>query len=275
MTRIHCIFAVVLAFCSLTTSADEPLLKELTPEQEDLAIKAAETTGMAIYRHDQAAAVATDAAFKLHQFKEDKRLNGWITEEQSDQIVVTFIDKTPAALYRIIVSKDGVAGPAMALETPAKLTSYEAGAVAALTAALASKFQLCSKKYNSVVLPSSDASWVVYLIPGTTNNNVIPVGGAYRIDVSDSNVISRREFTRTCITLQDDPKAFGLIITHLLDLIPTEIHVFWSLWAKKPLFVSTPNGTTWIVDGDKITLADCKAEYKAVCAALDIYSASE
>ena len=260
---IRHIFAIILAFCSLTASADEPLPKELPADQEAVALKTAETTGLTIYRHDQAAAVATDAALKLRQFKKDKRVKGWITEEQLDQIVVTFIDQVPAALYRVAVSKDGVAGAVMALETPVSLTPYEAGAAAARTAALASKFQPCSENYNSVVLPSPNTNendWVVYLIPGTTKNDVVPVGGTYRVDVSGSNVVSQRGFTRTCIALQTDPRAVGLMITHLLDPIPTEAHVFWSLWAKKPMYVATPpNGTIWVVDGNNVKLVERKA----------------
>lgn len=257
---IRYIFAIALAFCSFTASADEPLLEELPPDQEAAALRAAETTGLAIYRHDQAATVATDAAFKLRRFKKDKRINGWITEEQPDQIVVTFIDQTPAALYRVAVSKGGVASPVTALEAPVALTPYEAGAAAARAVALASKFQPCSENYNSVVLPSSNASWVVYLIPGTTKNSVAPIGGTYRIDVSGSNIVSQRGFTRTCIALQTGPRAVGLMITHLLDSIPTEAHVFWSLWAKKPIYVATPpNGTVWVVDGNKIELVERKA----------------
>lgn len=260
---IRYIFAISLAFCSLTTSADEPLPKELPADQEAVALRTAETTGLTIYQHDQAAAVATDAALKLRQFKKDKRVKGWITEEQRDQIVVTFIDQAPAALYRVAVSKDGVAGKATALKTPTSLTPYEAGAAAARTAALASKFQPCSKNYNSVVLPSPNATdngWVVYLIPGTSKNNVVPIGGTYRVDVSGSNVVSLRGFTRTCIALQTDPNAVGLMITHLLDPIPTEAHVFWSLWAKKSMYVATPpNGTIWVVEGNKVMLVERKA----------------
>jgi hypothetical protein len=260
---IRYIFAVALALCSITASADEPLPRELPPDQEAVALRAAETTGTAIYRHDRAAAVATDIAFKLSRFKTDKRIKGWITEEQPNQIVVTFIDQTPAALYRVAVSRDGVAGPVTAMETPATLTPYEAGAASARAIALASEFQSCSDKYNSVVLPSIDAtdnSWTVYLIPGTTKKNVVPIGGTYRIRVSGSNIISQRGFTRTCIALQTEPRAVGLMITHLLDPIPTEAHVFWSLWAMKPIYVATaPNGTNWVVEGSKITLVKRKA----------------
>lgn len=261
---IRCILAIALAASLSAAFAEEPLPKELPEEQETAAIRSAEVTGLAIYRHDHAAAVATDAVMKLRAFRKDKRVNGWLTEEQQDQIVVTFIDKTPAALYRVTVSKEGAAGPVTALESPAQLTAYESGAATARSAALASGIQPCSKSYNSVVLPSADQSgknWMVYLLPGTTKNNVVPIGGTYRVETSSANVVGQRGFTRTCIALQTDPRAVGLMITHLLDPIPTEAHVFWSLWAKKPIYVATPpNGTVWAVEGNRIRLVERKAE---------------
>jgi hypothetical protein len=88
MARYILVFFLFIS--SVTVSAEESLPKELPPEQEVAAIQSAETTGLSIFRHDQAAAVATDAAFKLRAFKKDKRVRGWITEERDGQIVVTF-----------------------------------------------------------------------------------------------------------------------------------------------------------------------------------------
>ncbi|WMW81846.1 hypothetical protein RF679_06065 [Undibacterium cyanobacteriorum] len=260
---IRFILALTLISVSLSAFADEPIPKELTPEQKAAALRAAETIGFAIYRHDRAAAIASDAAIALPQFKNDSRIRGWVTEEQQGQITVTFIDETPAALYRITVSKEGVAGPVSALDSPAPLTTYEAGAAAARSAALSSRFQQCSNSYNSVVLPSSGApgsNWLVYLLPGTTKNNVVPIGGTYRVEVSGSKVVSQRGFTRSCIALQTDPKAVGLMISHVMDPAPTEAHVFWSIWARKPMYVAIPsNGTVWLVAGNKIELIEQKA----------------
>lgn len=257
MTRY--ILAIALVLGCLTAFAEDSVPKELSPDREATALRSAEATGLAIYRHDQAAAVATDAALELRAFKKDKRIKGWITEEQQGQIVVSFMDQTPSVLYRVAVS-NGVAGPVTTVETPAPLTAYESGAAVARAAALASKFQPCSKSYNSVVLPSGDASeskWSVFLIPGTTRSTVVPIGGTYRIEVSGSNVVSQRAFTRTCIALQTDPRTVGLMITHLLDATPTEAHVFWSMWAHKPMYVATPpNGTIWAIEGGKIKLVE-------------------
>lgn len=258
--RISFLTATLAAVC-LAASAEVPLPAELPPADEAVALRSAAETGLAIYRHDQAAAVATDAALKLRQFKRDKRVRGWITEEQGAQINVTFLDQTPAALYRVPVT-GGVAGQVMALDALTTLSTYESEAAAARSAALAAQFEPCAKSYNSVVLPASRApgEWVVYLLPGTTKNNVVPIGGTYRFAVKGDQVVSQRGFTRTCIALQTNPQAVGLMITHLLDPVPTEAHVYWSIWAKKPIYVATPpNGTIWAVDGDKIRLVERKA----------------
>ncbi|QDH70765.1 hypothetical protein [Marilutibacter alkalisoli] len=253
------LIALLMALVSINAQADEPLPVELPPDQEAAALKEAEATGLAIYRHDHAAAVATDAALKIRAFKKDKRVRGWITEEQDGLIAVTFIEQSPAALYRVVVSGAGdIVGDVDVLESPQPLTEFEAAAVAARSAAIASEFQPCSDKYNSVVLPSGDDApdkWTVYLLPGTTKGNVVPIGGTYRMRTVDGAVVESRGFTRTCIALQSDPGAAGMMITHLLDSIPTEAHVFWSLWARSPLYVATPpNGTIWSIESGEITL---------------------
>lgn len=253
-------FVMLLAFAVTPLVAfaeDDPIPQALPPEQETLALLAAEKTGMAMFRHDQAAAVATDAGFKVRAFKNDERVRGWITEEQQGSIVVTFVDATPAALHRVTV-RNGVADPLVTLDAPVALTPYEAGAVAARNAALDAKFEACSEKYNSVVLPSSvDGQWTVYLLPGTTKHNVVPIGGTYRLEVSGSKVVSQRGFTRTCIALESPPQAEGIVITHVLDPVPTEAHVFWSAWANKPMYVTTPpEPTVWGVEKGRITLVE-------------------
>ena len=255
--------AIALAVICLMALAEEPLPKELSQDQEIAAIRSAEATGLLIYIHDRAAAVATDALRNLQPSKMDERVRGWITEQVNGDIFVTFIDQTPAALYRVFVSSDGVAGPVTALEPPSQLTAFEAGAAAARKVAVTTKYQRCAEKYNSVVLPAADASasyWVVYLLPGTTKTGLVPIGGTHRLETKGAEVVSQRAFTRSCIALQTVPDATALMITHLLDPIPTEAHVFWSLWAKKPIYVSTPpNGTVWVVEGNKIRLLERKA----------------
>lgn len=261
------VFAAVFAHFSW---ASDSVPQELPPQEEQQALRRAEATGLTIYNHDHAAAVATDALGALGIFKSDKRIRGWITEEQGEGILVTIIsgdaNEAPQALYRVSVSKEGeVIGPPQELTTPQALTEFESGAAAARIFAGKYSFQPCAEHYNTVVLPSdlsASPNWVVYLIPGTQDALRIPLGGAHRLelDATAQHLINERGFTRSCLVL-GDPKAdtkhrpVMLVATHLLDPVPTEIHVFWNVWTGIPLDILTPPyGTVWAISKGHISL---------------------
>lgn len=254
--------SLLLVLCALgvtTARANEPEAPRTLSPQETATLHADEVVGRAIYLNNRAAAVATDAALKLDAFRKERRVRGWITQAHGDAVTVTFIDTTPAALYRATVSDGGkLVGKVQAYATPQPLSPFEAGAAAARTAALGVKFQPCSARYNTVVLPlgaTPDGKWLVYLLPGTTKQGVVPIGGTYRINIDQSTIVSQRPFTKSCIALEDDPRAVGLMITHLLDPTPTEVHVFWSLWAHKDMYVST-DGAVWAIHDGHIRLVE-------------------
>src|SRR5690606_9223333 len=144
-----------------------------------------------------------DVAMSQRAFKRDKRVRGWVTEARDGGIVVTFIDETPNALYRVLVSAEGVPSPLPPLETPEPLDTFGSGAAMARRLALESPFEACSRSYNPLVLPDPafDGGWVVYLLPGTTRNDVVPLGGTHRFEVRDGAVAAERGFTRSCIAL--------------------------------------------------------------------------
>lgn len=253
---------LLLALVAAVAYAEPPSL-DFSPDTENATLRVAESTGLAIYRHDRAASIATDAIRSLPAFKNDGQ--GWVTEEHGGEITVTFIGgmkgQPPAALYRATVSNDGkLIGNAVALSEPAALTAFEASAAAARATALQSGFQPCSETYNSVVLPVGAAplrKWVVYLLPATKLPHVVPAGGTFRFEIDESSrkVLSSRGFTRTCIQLQNDSRTEALMLTHLLDPTPTEAHVFWNLLAGKPLYVATAaNGKLWAIEQGKIKL---------------------
>lgn len=261
------VLAVVFAHVG---SAAESVPQELPQQEEQAALRRAEAMGLTIYVHDHAAAVATDALGALGILKSDKRIRGWITEARGDGILVTIIsgdgNEVPQALYRVSVSKEGdVTGPPEELKVPPALTEFESRAAAARLFAAKYSFQPCADRYNTVVLPadsSATPNWVVYLIPGTLDALRIPLGGAHRLelDATAEHLVNERSFTRSCLVLGDpksDPKKrpVGLFVTHLMDPVPTEIHVFWNLWAGIPLYISTPpNGTIWNLSKGHISL---------------------
>jgi hypothetical protein len=268
--KIAAAMALMLPLATLASPA-EPLPEQLPPDQEAAALKAAEATGRELYRHDQAGAVVSDAVLEHQLIRRDRRIAGWITERRGTDIVVTFYGadrgQSPQALYRAMVSAAGtLTGPLETLDPPMQLTDSEAAAVAARTAALGSGFTPCSKQYNTVVLPEgegADRHWTVYLLPGTIKRGVVPIGGTYRVQITadGKTVMATRAFTRSCIALDSggrgDDKPVVMIITHTLDPVPTEAHVFWSLWAHMPMFVLTPpNGTEWGIENGHIELME-------------------
>lgn len=266
MLRI--LLASIALMSGFAIAQDEPPAK-LLPADEDAALRVAELVGALLYQHDRAAAVATDALAKVRGYKRNKGLEGWITEAQGDSIVVTFVGRdkegSRAVLYRVHVDGNGrIVGKAAALKVPEPLSEFEAAAAEARALAIRSPFQQCAEKYNSVVLPSgvSKDEWVVYLLPGTTKRNIVPLGGSYRVDANiRTGVANLRAYTKTCVQLQNDPGAVGLMVTHLLDPTPTDVHVFWSIWAGKPIYVATPpHGTLWSVDGPEIRLVKRRDE---------------
>lgn len=248
--------------------AQEDTPAPLDDAQVTKALLDAEAAGRAIYLHDQAAAVASDATTRLKAFRQDGkqgRLGGWITEQREEGIVVTFVssEPVPRAKYRATVSADGrVVGGADALAEPTALTEYELGAAHARSTAATASFEPCSRAYNTVVLPGANdaGGWTAYLLPGTTQHGVVPIGGSYRLDLdaSGKSILKQRPFTRTCIALERPPEdkareIVAMMITHLLDPTPTEVHVFWSLWARTPLYVATSEGN-WLIEEGRISL---------------------
>src|ERR1700735_3873888 len=129
--------------------AAESVPQELPPQEEQAALQRAEATGLAIYKHDHAAAVASDALGALGILKSDKRGRGWLTESLGEGILVTFIsgdaNEAPQALYRVSVSKEGeVMGPPQEFKTPQALTEFESHAAAARLFAGKYSFMPCT-----------------------------------------------------------------------------------------------------------------------------------
>lgn len=238
-------------------SAEPPAISSA----ENDRASAIERLGRTIFEYDRAAAVATDrlSALGLH---DDKRVRGWITEESDDGIRVTIVgmdgDDLPRALYGATVDRSGKPiGVGVRNNEPAPLTDRQAALYRARTRGLSADFNACAKNYNTVTVPG-DTGISVYLLPGTSDPGAVPIGGSYRIDydADGETQLAMRAYTRSCIVLQKDEKAAGLLITHLMDDFPTEVHVYWNLWADSPLYVGiAQTRSLWVLSDGKLRLA--------------------
>lgn len=186
---LRCLLLATLLLACSTAHADDTAPAPpppLSAADTAAALSRAERQGQAIFLHDLAAERATDAITAQHRaFRKDKRVLGWITEEHDGRFRVSYIDATPAVLYRADMTPDGtLIGKVEVLAEPAPLSAYEAGAAAARALAMTAQVMQCAKNYNSVVLPEGDDRWAVYLLPGTTLPNVVPLGGSHRLDIA-------------------------------------------------------------------------------------------
>ncbi len=229
------------------------------------AVQRALDRGSLIYAYDQAAWHGTDDMLvKLPNAA--NLVGGWIVDGPANTPEIVFHDRNtndPKGLYvarfrdhQLVSSKVLGSGDDRTL-SPARRALITAKVVA--SAALTGKpLLVCSdRQFNTVVLPPSSpaGATLVYFLTPQTEVDAIPLGGHHLVEVVEGKAGAIRSFTKTCLTPKPDPggpKPVLLMTTHLLDPVPTEIHVFSSLAAQKPLYVSTSDDTLWAVEGYQI-----------------------
>ena len=62
--------------------------------------------------------------------------------------------------------------------------------------------------------------------------------------------------------MKPTPEVEMVFVTHLLDPHPTELHVYLSLWSRKPVAVGTGEDRIWVVSGTRITPTESKPQAK-------------
>ena len=238
-----------------------------TPEQFRTAVATARARGVALFVHDTSAARASDELMERNIFQRDSRLEGWLTDvpPQENAVLVTFVGTDEgklSALYRVRVPAGDGAIVFEKLQPAAPLNESQQARWRARQHALKDLHErkdLCSSRYNTVVLspdPAPDGLIHVYLLAATDKAGQIVAGGHFRYDYSPDGKLleTRRAFTKTCINIdQPDEKQgepAGLILTHLLDPTPTEIHVYLTRLHHQGIYVGTEFGVWGVIDGD-------------------------
>lgn len=238
-------------------------------------IRWAETLGRALFAHDVATAHATDELAVRKILPKDRSIRGWVTEwveAPRDAIVVSFVSARGRQLeirYRVVVPAGNVLPEFRANKPAAALTEFESRQYRARQTAIEHLKERCSDSYNTVVLPQDRAGnriWLVYLLAATTDVNAVLVGGHQRFEISadGTTVEAQRAFAKTCLVLSKQTpqgRPASLMMTHLLDPTPTEIHVYLNRVHGLPLYLSTvTNGRLWRVDANGIaTLSSAAA----------------
>jgi hypothetical protein len=239
-------------------------------------LKRAADRGDRLYAYDQAAWISTDEMLRQLPDPKSAGVAGWIVEEKSDHLHVIYyrIDQeTRAAVFTAeVVGKQVISSHRLTPSDNSALSPFELRLIHAREVAAASqKVTSCTGRGMNVVVlpPATEADPVpVYLLSAQVKTSEFPFGGHYEVDVgADGKVVSTRAFTKACLNMPAPPpsqpgKPAFAVVTHLLDVVPTEIHVYLSRWMGAVVVVQTPTTEpptsehrTWIVDGDQITLS--------------------
>lgn len=258
--------------CLLALIATSPLCaappKAEIRAAEEAAVRLAADRGALIYAYDQAAWHGTDdLKAKLPDYA--SKVGGWIVDGPAEAAQLVFYDEDeadPEAVYvadfrgRELTS-GRLLGPADDRTlSPARKAMIAAKRVA-VEALVSRKATKCKPEtFNTVVLPPAapGGATLVYFLTPQTDVKAIPMGGHYRVEVgADGRAGKPRAFAKSCLEMPfEDEKGerpVALLITHLLDRTPTEIHVFSSLAVGLPIYVSTTQSKRlWSVEGSRI-----------------------
>lgn len=248
--------ALVLAAAAPLAAADEPA----APTSEELAaVQLAVERGRTLYEYDQAAWHTTDALREDIRNLEESGIRGWVVIPTGDGWMVTYWKPEGdgfAGVYSAVWSKQRVRQRKQLKGESAVLTPEQLALIAARNAVDDSGLMRCADSpFNTVVMPDEGGRDIfVYLLTPQTSTTSIPIGGHHRFTVRSGEVVEQRSFTKTCLelaiaTADRDEQPVALGVSHLLDPVPTELHVFSMFAARTPVFVMTaPNERVWAVE---------------------------
>lgn len=253
-----------LAALSLQTPVAAP-----TPAGPDEAqrVAGAAALGRLLYGYDRAAWVSSDALTAAIPKDQLGAIGGYVVEPATDGVLRVTYYRGQGAEARAFFVADVRGGKVIrgdVLATPTPLTPAQASLarareIAALTARDRA-FRPCTPlPFNTVAVPlGRDGPIAVYLLSAQQEANAVPFGGAYRVVVApDGRVLATRPYATSCRSLTP-PKLrggetpVGFVLNHLLDPVPTELHVFAAYSLGMPLYVATPDKRLWKVSDGTI-----------------------
>lgn len=249
------------------TPRPAPPAEPLTGEQQ-AALAAAGRRGEQMIAIARAGIIGTQDMLSRVSNPEEAGIVGWIAEPEGNATEIIFYargEAGPVAVFRAsilgprVVSREVFLQPA---ERP-PLNPIEARMAQARDATETLDHQPCGgQAFNVLVIPPSSATAPVdvYQMSPATQRGRFPLGGHFKATIGpDGTVTATRGFTNACVNL-DVPEAPAgqptrpLAVTHLLDPLPTEVHVFLSLWTGRPLLVVAGDPQRiFLVAGERIT----------------------
>lgn len=255
-TLVLALAAIAATATPLRAEPDEAPLAPMSIDEQD-AVQLALDRGQSLYAYDQAAWHTTDALTAEVPEATLQTIRGWVVTPEGDDYRVTYYAGDRGAPHRAVYSAVWTGGTVVRDGKPrtgadSQLSAEEARLVAASDAvAEEGRLRCTDRRFNRVILPhaGTDGADLVYLLTPQTQAGSVPLGGHYRVEVKDGDVVTERAFTKACLDLPFEDKAKALVVSHLLDPTPTEIHFFSVFAVGKPLYVITPsNDRIWVTE---------------------------
>ena len=264
--------AALLAIAATAGSVGSPAVAQDKVTIEDPAILAqveqAEQLGRDMYRYDQAAWHATDALAEAIDMSDPGDLRGYLVEPLGNgNLSTVFFGEDEDGFYEFalyeVAGSDVIGGGIVEGAEKTRLSPMLAAMAAARTAAVEElgrqDWGFCTRNpANTLILPPDEQGVIaVYFLTSTTEQDVYPFGGHYRIEIAaDGSVAGAREFTKTCLNMELRPgpngeQPVGVAVSHLLDSSPTELHFFQSRYAPAKVFVMIED-TVWVIEDGEL-----------------------
>jgi hypothetical protein len=217
------------------------------------ALDAAVVRGRLLAAIDRAGRIATQDMLSRVSDPAGAGIAGWLAEQEGNAITVTFYAEGSGgaprgAVYRVTILGGRVTAREVFLAgSRPPLGAHLIRMAAARDATDALDHHPCGgDAFNVLVVPPAapDAPIDVYQISPQTQRGHYPAGGHFKSTIApDGTVAAQRGFTNNCIDLAAPEPATGqqpapLALTNRMDPLPTEIHVFLSVWTGHPLVVA-------------------------------------
>ncbi len=214
------------------------------------ALQAAATRGRLLGAIERSGRFATQDMLAHISDPDGAGISGWIAEAEGNGVAVTFYadtDTGPVSVYRVTINGGRVVDRDIHLAgTRPPLNPLQARMAAARATTGRLENRPCAGDiFNVFVVPplTPDGVIDVYQISPQTQRGVYPLGGHFRTSIApDGSVAATRSYTHACVDATVTDPAAGarpapITVTHLLDDLPQDIHVFLSAWTGHPLLV--------------------------------------
>lgn len=265
--RKFLLIAALLAAAPLpafSQAAAPPAPLALNAEQR-LALTTAVARGRALAVLDQASRIASADARARIPAADAESIAGWIAQPEGNGVAVTYYvaqGEGYAAIYKASVQGGRVNSPQLfASDARPALEGVAARMAAARAAAEAVEHQACGPDFNTFVLPpAGDEPILVYRLSPRMAANRVPGGGHFRLTVAaDNSIAEDAALGGACADLTIAPVAAGqrpppIQVNAAGTPLPSELHVFLSLWTQRPLAVAAGADPVrvWGVTGEGI-----------------------